>query len=671
MKHFTARLAIVLLLFSTWPVAAGPQGEVSDTDPTFSILRRDAQGLPTWITGKLGTLEGPDLARSAAARLPELVARHLGGSGREELVERRSSVDSGGRLHVRFQQTLRGLPVVGAELIVHIEQATGEIVGVNGRFARDEGLSTEPTLAAGEALDMARRQAGVGSGSRLDDPELTYVLHPDTGRAHLAWAANVRYESPEGKLADRLFADANDGSLVLSMPQQLFAKRRNTYTANNDTDLPGTLLISDDEPKLPPPNDPDAETVHDHAGLVYDFHASSFGRDGIDGNGGIIRSSVHYGNNVDLARYQLVWNDGVREDVIWYGDGDSDFLPLGRALDVVAHEMQHGVTIYDVGLPFEGESNALHEALSDVFGAAAEAWVDGGVNSNTWKIAEDVYLGGSALRFMDDPALDGHSIDFLPELDLSLSPNDNAGILNLAFYLLVEGGTHPRGKTTINVSGIGMSSAQRIFYDAMSYLGGNIDFEDMRQAALSAAAAAYGMGSGQYQSTNDAFCAVGYECEDTSVAVSFPAVADAWVDQRAPNANHGSSQILRVRSAATGYGLHTYTKFSVFGVTGPVQSARLKIRTHTQDFTGSRIYHMVSSSWAENTITWNNAPLAFHTQWALGPLDANTWYEFDVTSLIGGNGVYTLGLVAYDEPNLAFRSRESPYKPELIVTYQQ
>jgi hypothetical protein len=151
---------------------------------------------------------------------------------------------------------------------------------------------------------------------------------------------------------------------------------------------------------------------------------------------------------------------------------------------------------------------------------------------------------------------------------------------------------------------------------------------------------------------------------------SFQAVADAWVNQLKPTANYGSGKYLRVRSAATGKGNHTYLKFTVSGVSSAIQSVKLQIKTWAYDFPGARIYHLKDSTWNESTINWNNASLAFYTQFALGPLTANTWHEIDVTSMITGNGTYTLGLVAADEPSLRFWSRESSYKPTLIVTYQ-
>jgi hypothetical protein len=151
--------------------------------------------------------------------------------------------------------------------------------------------------------------------------------------------------------------------------------------------------------------------------------------------------------------------------------------------------------------------------------------------------------------------------------------------------------------------------------------------------------------------------------------VEFPAVADAWVYQKTPYSNYGYFIINFARSTHSLQGCSTYIKFTVSGVTGPIQSATLKIKTYNYPFPSSRIYHIKNTTWGENTITWNNAPLEFYTQYALGALDGGKWQEIDVTNRVTGNGTYTFGFTAADVQNLAFWSRESADKPTLIVTY--
>jgi vibriolysin len=184
-----------------------------------------------------------------------------------------------------------------------------------------------------------------------------------------------------------------------------------------------------------------------------------------------------------------------------YGDGDgTTFISLAKGFDVVAHELTHAVTEYESNLTYSNESGALNEAMSDIMAAAAEAYKTGSVGGNTWKIGEDIYTpntAGDALRYMNNPTADGSSKDYYPERYTGTSDNGgvhiNSGIANLAFYLLVQGGSHPRGKTSVVVPALGMTQAERIFYIAnRDYLTSSSNFQAARNATAQAATSLYG-----------------------------------------------------------------------------------------------------------------------------------------------------------------------------------
>jgi len=155
-----------------------------------------------------------------------------------------------------------------------------------------------------------------------------------------------------------------------------------------------------------------------------------------------------------------------------YGDGDGvTFIPLSQDADVVAHELTHGVTERSSGLIYQGESGALNEAWSDIFGAMVD-YQEGATGADIWLVGEDIYtpdISGDALRNMADPAQFG-DYDYWPTRYTGLSDNGgvhwNSGIANLAFQLLVDGGKHPRGKSSVVVTGIGFAEAADIFYNA-------------------------------------------------------------------------------------------------------------------------------------------------------------------------------------------------------------
>jgi vibriolysin len=226
--------------------------------------------------------------------------------------------------------------------------------------------------------------------------------------------------------------------------------------------------------------------AEDGTGATYEAYKAFWNRDSYNNAGAALISSVHYSTNYCNA----FWN-GTQ---MVYGDGNSGqgCLPLARAQDVTAHELTHAVTEYESGLVYSGESGGMNEAMSDIFGAFTEAYVDGGktgtlaVSSDTWKIGEDILP--PALRYMNDPAADGASKDYWYSGVGNVDVHYSSGIPNLAFYLLSQGGTHPRGKSAINVAGLGMDKAIRIFYEAnVNVLTSNANFLAAGNATVQAA----------------------------------------------------------------------------------------------------------------------------------------------------------------------------------------
>jgi Zn-dependent metalloprotease len=213
-----------------------------------------------------------------------------------------------------------------------------------------------------------------------------------------------------------------------------------------------------------------------------------------------------------------------------YGDGDGKmFLDLSLALDVTAHELTHAVTSKTSALVYKDESGALNEAMSDIFGATTSAWVESGGSAagspatvtptaETWKIgakAAGPTLMGGALRFMNNPTADKQSKDnyaerFLPGSSDNGGVHSNSGIANLTYYLLSEGGRHPRNKTATVVPGIGLDKAQRIFYQTNTkLLVSSATFQVARFSSAQAATNLYGRCSREWQSVHMAWDAVG------------------------------------------------------------------------------------------------------------------------------------------------------------------
>jgi vibriolysin len=463
----------------------------------ITIKDQDHRGTPTFITGNLGKLSNGQKDKAAKDFL-KAQRDLLSMKGTEDFDVVATTTDNLGQTHVRLQETLRGLPVVGAEYFVHAD-AAGNVFAMNGRFTADSG-DKFPTIDAFSALTRAAGERGAVNPRWESGSSLVWVVN-EKSNAFLAWRATISYKGADGPEVDVIYADAsgdNAGELVLYQPKIQRAKNRKVYTANHGTTLPGTLLWQEGGTQT---SDTTAQAAYNYAGNVYDYYKNVFARDSYDGVGGTLISSVHYSTNYNNA----FWNGSQ----MVYGDGDGvQFGPLSKALDVDAHELTHAVTERTANLTYSNESGALNEATSDILGNSCEAYSlnAGTPNSNTWKVGEDITTpgtAGDALRYMNNPTADGYSKDYYPERITGTADNGgvhgNSGIANLAYYLMVMGGSHPRAKTSIVVTPLSATSstsldmAQRIWYRALTtYWTSSTGFSGARTGTVQAATDLYG-----------------------------------------------------------------------------------------------------------------------------------------------------------------------------------
>ncbi|MEW4369889.1 M4 family metallopeptidase [Paenibacillus kandeliae] len=406
----------------------------------------------------------------------------------------------------------------------------------NGSSNTDNGTDGQslvtPKLSSAEAIRIAQQDTATAIGSAvhpLEAPSATlYIYAPEGEQAHLVYVTEVNLLDPE-PVRTRYFVDAKDGSIV--QKQELLEHATGTgkgvlgdtksltvaqvgtryllrdttrgsgietYTINNRTS--GSLsTVSSTSSTF---TDPAAVDAHAYAAKVYDFYKEKFNRNSLDGSGLRIQSVTHYGSKYNNA----FWNGSY----MIYGDGDGKvFAPLSGALDVVGHEMTHGVIEHTANLQYENQSGALNEAIADMFGNAIQG-------KNDWLIGEDVYTpskAGDALRSMADPTLYGDPAHMDQYKNLPNTEDGdwggvhtNSGIPNKTYYLLSHGGTFEG----VDVKGIGNSQAIAIVYRALTlYLTSTSDFADFRAAMTQASTDLYGASSTQTTSVKDAFDAVG------------------------------------------------------------------------------------------------------------------------------------------------------------------
>jgi Zn-dependent metalloprotease len=242
-------------------------------------------------------------------------------------------------------------------------------------------------------------------------------------------------------------------------------ERRTIYDANSRTSLPGKLERGEGER---PVKDKAVNQAYDFCGVTYDFYMNRFQRNSVDGKGMRLDSSVHYDVDFDNA----LWNG----QQMVYGDGDGRlFGSFTKCIDVVGHELTHGVTQFTAALDYHDQSGALNESMSDVFGIMIKQAVKGQTAATSdWLIGEGLFIpkagtNRKALRSMEapgtaynDPELGpdpqvGHMKNYYKGSDDNGGVHINSGIPNRAFCIAAK----KIGGRTWDVAG-------RIWYEVLT-----------------------------------------------------------------------------------------------------------------------------------------------------------------------------------------------------------
>jgi len=218
---------------------------------------------------------------------------------------------------------------------------------------------------------------------------------------------------------------------------------RTIYTAKNTQNLPGDLIRSEGGPAVA--NDVAANEAYDGLGATFDFYHQVYERNSIDDEGLPLIATVHFGEDYDNA----FWNG----QQMVFGDGDGQlFQRFTISVDVIGHELTHGVTADESKLNYQGQSGALNESMSDVFGIMIKQYVNKQTaDKSDWLIGEGLLakgVKGVALRSMkepgtafDDPQLGkdpqpGNMKDYVQTMEDNGGVHINSGIPNKAFYLV-------------------------------------------------------------------------------------------------------------------------------------------------------------------------------------------------------------------------------------------
>ncbi|WP_082565472.1 M4 family metallopeptidase [Duganella sp. Root1480D1] len=252
---------------------------------------------------------------------------------------------------------------------------------------------------------------------------------------------------------------------------------------------------------------------------TYDMHKNVLNWSSLDGNNTATYIAVHVNTAYDNAYY----SDSCK--CMFIGDGGSYFNNLG-SIDVIGHEMGHGITAATSNLTYRGESGGLNESSSDISGEAVEAYARAGgtgtslpvPSGNDWVMGKEISKNGQPLRWLYKPSKDGKSPDAWKSTIKRLDVHYSSGPNNRMFYFLAMGSSSNSSSDYYsqyltqqprNMTGIGIDKAYRIWFRAnTTKFTSSTNYADARLKVLAAAQELYGANSAEAKAVQRAYAAI-------------------------------------------------------------------------------------------------------------------------------------------------------------------
>jgi len=550
--------SIAILLYVLLPLYVFSQ-DIKISIPDNQVIRYYAEtSVPAFYsvngTKNISTTEALDFIRSEFKIENNLSFRYI-----------KDEVDNLGIRHLKYQQIYLSTPIEFS--VYQIHEKNGEVLSFNGVAFNQISIGNSVIINENEALNTALDLVGASTymwefpdeeknlKEFLENTEATYFPKGElvlinssqdfkSPKLRYAWKFNIYAKEPLSR-AD-YYVDAENGQILFinhkihhedvdgtavtkfSGTRNIIADRITadsfrlresgrgkgieTYNMKNGTSYSAAVDFYDKDNywnNVNAKKDEIATDAHWGTEMTYDYYKNVHGRNSIDNNGFRLRSYLHYSNNYANA----FWNG----QYMTYGDGSSSMQPF-VAMDVIAHEITHGLTSFTADLVYSSESGALNEGFSDIFGNMVEKYAK--PTDASWEMGSDI---GYVIRDQQNPNATGNPDTYgggfwqNTKGCVPSQQNDNCGVHQNStvhsywFYLLAMGGT---GKNDINnnfnVEAIGTDNAAAIAFRALTvYLPASSNFEDARFYTARAAADLYGECSKQVESVLKAWYAVG------------------------------------------------------------------------------------------------------------------------------------------------------------------
>ncbi|MGD0651989.1 MAG: M4 family metallopeptidase [Verrucomicrobiia bacterium] len=491
--------------------------------------------------GKGLSLKGGGLyGQDAIAVLDNLARFYRVRDAAQEFAVKQTEEDSLGFHHVRLTQVHQGIRVFGADLIVHFDKG-GQAYQVSGQYVPDIQAEVVPKIDAGEAVRIAQQNLtvmGNPEGTLREGP--TLVIFARDVEPQLAYELMLSYDDPKaGPGRWRYWIDALGGQILLRYND--VEKVAAPTTNGTNATITGSILSGEGGQSL------SVTSWHENTGYFYLYNTNRFwyvynvassgypdyntyayrstndwgasdraemsaarnfdivqryyrevhGRNSFNNSGVYARANAHEGVN-----YVNAFWDGTD---FHFGDGNGTTANSLAVLDVCGHEFTHAVDEYSANLIYSGESGALNESFSDIFGACIEFYAepDGRAlypnkspGTADWLCGEDCWLSSVALRDLRNPSnvatVGAGNQQPSRYKGTYWNPggevHQNDGVQNFFFYLLCEGGSGTNDGIIYSVTGIGVTNGEKVAYRALTvYCTPSTDYPSVRSAWISAA----------------------------------------------------------------------------------------------------------------------------------------------------------------------------------------
>jgi Zn-dependent metalloprotease len=419
--------------------------------------------------------------------VPQLTAPRVNGLDSEFKSLGTKSLLSANVRIVKFRQLCNKIPVYGSLITVELD-GDNELVSIDSNLGKPSNVNSIAQISPQESLRIVARTAGESDELSRSVPVLNYYYYDDGERWHLVYIVrDVPVQRDKGAKQSKLpiimdyLVDAHSGEMVERLPRtanavavppsveeakdglgvlreirvavqgrKLLLKDENlnveTYDFEfqdvNKAHLPGRFVT-----KPPDPWDRSGVSAHANAAVVAEFLRDVLGRNGVDDQGSALVSSINCVDPSDSTDGKQWPNAAWVRTQMVYGqvlESDGTFRSFSVGLDVVAHEIYHGVTDRSCRLEYAKQSGALNESFSDIFGILISNRNEADIGKWNWEMGEDLDKKGTPLRELSNPEKykqPAHMSDYAYQPNTVYGDwggvHTNSGIPNFAAYKIM------------------------------------------------------------------------------------------------------------------------------------------------------------------------------------------------------------------------------------------